>query len=478
LKQLLRLAARVVLLAAAALGIPSLAGAAQTPNPFTAGIDACDNLGSAAASPRLPSYNVISGAVDLPLVFVPGAGWFRVRLAPAESAGTFRLQEIAGTCEAHPSPASYLIDRGELYVPEIEAVDQNGSLGKYDATLIYDPASNLFVATRIWDFVSSPPLEAGSPLAAAETPVPAVQLADTLGPYAAGDRIPLSRIQGGRIGAPESGCSQNHLHGTITIDGSGPYPDPNPTGCGHGVIVSTDPTAPTSVVTIPVPAGTEYCGPDITNVFFARLRVMAQRLAALPNSEKGIFDGTLFLARNGRNMDFEVGAIRDPNNNAVCPTPACSGMGFTSTFTLCGRCMISHIDNDIEYGLVAQALGVPWSVQLAGAHAWDLYQRQALDPLPSQAAYAVGNVLGALFANAPAIPDSQVCTLLSAVSLRTGIITWTTAFNLFNSELTQFGKGTCQPCPHGCPEVIIRKDFATQSWELDNGTMAPYQPGQ
>ena len=450
--------------------------AAQAPNPFTAGIDACDNVGSTPPSPRLPSFNVISGTIDLPLVFVPGAGWYRARLDPAQSPGSFRLAEIAATCEAHPSPATYLIDRYELHLPEIEAVDQIGSFGKYDATLTYDPATGHFVPSRIWNFAPSPPPDTSGQVAAAETSVPAVHLAEPVGPYAAGDRIPLSRIQGGRIGAPESGCSQNHLHGTITIDGSGPYLDPNPPGCGFGVIVSTDPSAPTSVVSTPVPAGTEYCGPDITTVFFARLRIMAQRLAALPGSEKGIFDGTLFLARNGGNMDFEVGAIRDPGNNPVCPTPACSGTGFTSTFTLCGRCMISHIDNDIEYGLVAQALGVPWSVQLAGAHAWDLYQRQALDPLPSQAAYAIGNVLGALFANAPAIPDNQVCTLLSAVSLRTGIITWTTAFDLFNSELTQFGKGACQPCPYGCPEVLIRKDFATQDWELDNGTKAVYQP--
>lgn len=467
---------RFAWVAAVALAALSFGSAAQVPNPFTVGIDACDNAGSIPASPRLASYNVISGAIDLPLVFVPGVGWFRVSLDPAESAGSFRLRDIATTCEAHPSPATYLIDRLELYLPEIEAVDQNGSLGKYDATLTYDPATGLFIASRIWDFQATAPPETSGQLAAAETSVPAVQLADTTGPYAAGDRIPLSRIQGGRIGAPESGCSQNHLHGTITIDGSGPYPDPNPTGCGFGIIVATDPTAPTSVVTTPVPAGTEYCGPDITSIFFARLRIMAQRLAALPSSQKGVFDGTLFLARNGGNMDFEVAAIRDPNNNAVCPTPACSGIGFTSTFTLCGRCMISHVDNDIEYGLVAQSLGVPRSIQLAGAHAWDLYQRQALDPLPSQAAYAMGNFLSLAFTNAPAATDAQVCAALAAVSIRTGFLTWTTAFSLINSELTQFGKGTCQPCPYGCPEVLIRKDFATQSWELDNGTMTPYQP--
>ena len=264
--------------------------------------------------------------------------------------------------------------------------------------------------------------------------------------------------------------------GSITIDGSGPYTDPHPGNCGFGAIVATDPEAPTSVVAGSVPAGTEYCGPDVTDIFFDRMRVMVQRLAALPDSEKGLFDGTLFLARNGTNMDFEVGAVRDPQGNAVCPTQQCRGIGFTSTFTLCGQCMMTHIDNDIEFGVVAQLLGVPRSVQLAGAHAWDLWQRQALDPLPSQAAYLVGNVLGAVLSGMPQIPNSQLCALLGAVSLRTGVLTYSNAYAMMRGELAAFGKGACQPCPYGCPEVLIQKDFATQPWGLDNGGQAVYPP--
>ncbi|MBE0549097.1 MAG: hypothetical protein IH627_15900 [Rubrivivax sp.] len=473
------------LLLAWLLALLSPDGTAQQASPFTAGIDGCDNIGTTAAAPRLPRYSLVTGAIDLPLVFAPGLGWFRVRLDPGPLPDSFRLVEATPSCEAHPSPASYLSDTGEALIPEIEAVDHRGVVvAKYEGTLTHDPATDLFFATRVWDFIAEPRVAAAASAmrmaaasaSASATEVPAVELTEPVGPYAAGDRIPLSRIQGGRIVPAESGCAHQHLHGSITIDGSGPYADPHPSQCGFGAIVATDPEAPTSVVAGSVPAGTEYCGPDVTDIFFDRMRVMVQRLAALPDSEKGLFDGTLFLARNGGNMDFEVGAVRDPQGNAVCPTQQCRGLGFTSTFTLCGQCMLTHIDNDIEFGVVAQLLAVPRSVQLAGAHAWDLWQRQALDPLPSQAAYLVGNVLGAVLMGMPQIPNSQLCALLGAVSLRTGVLTYTNAYAMIRSELTAFGKGACQPCPHGCPEVLILKDFATQAWGLDNGGQAVYQP--
>jgi hypothetical protein len=64
-------------------------------------------------------------------------------------------------------------------------------------------------------------------------------LADDLfpaGPYA------LSRIDGGRVVTGEAGCRDGapHLHadgGGISIDGFGPLPDPNPSGCGYGLVV-------------------------------------------------------------------------------------------------------------------------------------------------------------------------------------------------------------------------------------------------
>lgn len=56
----------------------------------------------------------------------------------------------------------------------------------------------------------------------------------------AGTFIPLSDIQGGVVSDPDN-CATVHLHSStgITIAGAGgPFPDPSPTGCGYGSIVT------------------------------------------------------------------------------------------------------------------------------------------------------------------------------------------------------------------------------------------------
>lgn len=71
-----------------------------------------------------------------------------------------------------------------------------------------------------------------------------VVLAADLGDgFAAGTFVTLDRISGGAVFGPEAGCSETHLHGSpvILIDGMGPYADPNPGGCGYGVVTYGDP---------------------------------------------------------------------------------------------------------------------------------------------------------------------------------------------------------------------------------------------
>ena len=64
-----------------------------------------------------------------------------------------------------------------------------------------------------------------------------------ISPLKLGAVIPTSCIFGGhRGGADEPGCDCEHLHGTISISGLSDIPDPNPTGCGHGCIVTVDPS--------------------------------------------------------------------------------------------------------------------------------------------------------------------------------------------------------------------------------------------
>jgi len=49
-------------------------------------------------------------------------------------------------------------------------------------------------------------------------------------------RVPVSRFRGFRVAGPEENCEQVHMHGPATIDGYGPFPDPNPEGCGWGAL--------------------------------------------------------------------------------------------------------------------------------------------------------------------------------------------------------------------------------------------------
>lgn len=68
-----------------------------------------------------------------------------------------------------------------------------------------------------------------------------VMLDQTVGGFAAGTIICLSRISGGSLSPGEDGCREAHLHGSIQIDGGAVQSDPNPTGCGYGKIVRCTP---------------------------------------------------------------------------------------------------------------------------------------------------------------------------------------------------------------------------------------------
>ncbi len=46
----------------------------------------------------------------------------------------------------------------------------------------------------------------------------------------------LERTQGGCVANPDV-CQGYHLHGSVSVDGGQPIPDPNPGSCGHGLIV-------------------------------------------------------------------------------------------------------------------------------------------------------------------------------------------------------------------------------------------------
>ena len=61
----------------------------------------------------------------------------------------------------------------------------------------------------------------------------AVKLAADANPPV-GTVVNADQITGGTINGQDGGCQFAHVHGAITIDGSGPLVDPFPTGCGWG----------------------------------------------------------------------------------------------------------------------------------------------------------------------------------------------------------------------------------------------------
>ena len=74
------------------------------------------------------------------------------------------------------------------------------------------------------------------------TQVRALQLAHDTGPFPAGTVIPLAQITGAkRVAAHTPNCATEHVHENspgsgITIQGQGPFFDPDSTGCGFGAV--------------------------------------------------------------------------------------------------------------------------------------------------------------------------------------------------------------------------------------------------
>jgi hypothetical protein len=94
--------------------------------------------------------------------------------------------------------------------------------------------------------IASPFGEQGEDGARCPATVPALELAYALSDdFPAGAVIALDRIQGLHTAQPEEGCASEHVHALasegITIDGMGPFPDPDPFGCGYGVVVASQP---------------------------------------------------------------------------------------------------------------------------------------------------------------------------------------------------------------------------------------------
>lgn len=157
-----------------------------------------------------------------------------------------------------------------------------------------------------------------------------------------------------------------------------------------------------------------YCGPDMTEAYVAALKRVRDRIDALPDSEKGIWDGIQFLLSNAGSIDERVRPARKPGagdetSDWLCPTGVCADLPGTggSTMSLFGHCLPQHVGNDIMYGFVATLLGVPWAIQTAGGYYAEYASYGSIDPPQSRSAYKIGNYIADLSAEEITVDNVQ-----------------------------------------------------------------------
>lgn len=179
-------------------------------------------------------------------------------------------------------------------------------------------------------------------------------------------------------------------------------PDDRFAGEDAGIPISNDPQPPGNAAAAPC-----YCGPDMTAAYVEALGRVRMRIDALPDSEKGPYDGSWFLHANGSTLDIRVAPAQVPGAATVnaptgegilCPTGSCSnlpGPGGT-TMSLFGHCLPQHVGNDIMYAFAATLLGMPYGMLVLGGDYAQYTAYGSLDPPSSKAAYAIGIDLATL----------------------------------------------------------------------------------
>jgi hypothetical protein len=220
------------------------------------------------------------------------------------------------------------------------------------------------------------------------------------------------------------------------------------------------------------------CGPDVSADYIAALQRAYRRFQALPDSERGFYDGIGFLYRNGVSIDMRARPPRPPGSeqnednqgNVLCPRGVCAGNNPTGqkTLMLGGVCLPEHVGNDIMYGFTAAMLDVPWKVLVAGGHAHQLLAYGGLDPAASHAAYAFGVTLAEHLRAGGTLSPSTLAELM----LRTDFYTAQTGMRWKNPIEAIYGEyewlNLCRPCTS--PSCGLLRDFTKSSWSLDDGT--------
>lgn len=281
-------------------------------------------------------------------------------------------------------------------------------------------------------------------------------------------------------------------------DAAGVEDDPAPAGANPPVVVNTPPPPPVSSTPPPKSAEPCYCGPDMTVPYVQVLARARDRLAALPDSEKGAWDGAWFLFHNGSSVDERVRSVPLPNQGAtvgnaspalLCPSGRCARLSQTGgpTMSLFGFCLAEHIGNDIMYGFVATMLDVPGPIQEFGGQWAEYNAYHHWDPPQSRAAYAIGASIASL--EEINFTEQTVGSKFRAATYtrvhpesvaENGVVSKARAnatppVEFFNAvAFIQQMYPELAACPH-CPvdgqwQPTLWRDWSHSAWQLDDGS--------
>ena len=225
-----------------------------------------------------------------------------------------------------------------------------------------------------------------------------------------------------------------------------------------------------------------YCGPDVTQAYLAALQRVYRRMQQVSDSDKGVYDGTKFLGRNGWGID------QWPNlGGQECPSGKCDSGGNSVgqyCYTLFGQCVPRHVLNDIMFGFTADLVEVPTAMQELGAHWAEAHYNledkanypdsvegyvkaawRAADPRISQRSYEIGDEMAEEWSSGNPMSGTEIAAEIKG------------DWEGFLSELTSVYPwlADCVPCPGGGTFPGWFRDFSRDPWNLEDGSKLTYQ---
>lgn len=272
-----------------------------------------------------------------------------------------------------------------------------------------------------------------------------------------------------------------------TGNAEGVEEDPDIAGAGTSIAISNDP-APANAAPRETAAPC-YCGPDMTAAYIEAIKRVHDRIDALPDSEKGAWDGVWFLDKNGGSLDVRVRPVpmprqaTDPNNPStamLCPSGPCANLpGLEGpTMSLFGICLAEHIGNDIMYGYVASRLGLPDQIADAGAHYNQYMSYGGFEPDTSHAAYDIARNIATL--EDAEFTEQNVGDLFRSArytrhfqTTSKGVGAWDKYPAVDFIRQSYPALADCPRCPTDAtqPGTILR-DWSRSAWTLEDGSRA------